>query len=521
MKTTRLKSRHKYTEYLFTRNSRFGASNCESDSHIRWKMSFDTPWNPFASTNLRDQFKRVASDYYQSRKFDTLADAFSRQNERVRFLKTRYELNTNHVPSLLIKKGAAVGIEIECIIPTIKAKNIYEECKALGITGLTIASDSSIDGYNYEKAVGYELKLLINVASKSSIDNLKKLCALLKKMDAYVNKTCGLHIHLDQRHNNVAEALAVSHRLNNALFGLKFLVPKNRRDNNSYCALRSSYGRPFTEYLQELKKTQPDAYKKYTLHGENFDGSRYMAVNTYAYKQYKTIEVRLHSGTVRYDKIKNWIDILLNISNNVNFDDTTFYGAELQMLEHNKALMELFVGMLDLPETHDYLKDYMWSRWNKLKTVDGENEHIKTSILRRLTGADRKNALYVENRDNDSSRLRSTGRTIAETVRALYADAGIWGRGIPTESRQQVRYITNDCDSHYTLQRTQPVAVSYTPEEYRRQQEAAENVAPTRAGWDIPRPQRFIDLETRGLEFVEPQERAIPARDSPQLDIPF
>ena len=40
---------------------------------------------------------------------------------------------------------------------------------------------------------------------------------------------------------------------------------------------------------------------------------RYYMINGTALKKYKTIEVRLHSGTTNFNKIKNWVELLKGI----------------------------------------------------------------------------------------------------------------------------------------------------------------------------------------------------------------
>jgi hypothetical protein len=64
------------------------------------------------------------------------------------------------------------------------------------------------------------------------------------------------------------------------LIALKEFVPESRRNNNDYCALSFS------------------------------ETNRYRAVNFTAFRKFKTLEIRLHSGTVDYTKIIAWIRLL-------------------------------------------------------------------------------------------------------------------------------------------------------------------------------------------------------------------
>ena len=64
---------------------------------------------------------------------------------------------------------------------------------------------------------------------------------------------------------------------NQTLIALKEFVPESRRNNTDYAALSFS------------------------------ETNRYRAVNFTAFRKYKTLEIRLHSGTVDYTKIIAWI----------------------------------------------------------------------------------------------------------------------------------------------------------------------------------------------------------------------
>jgi hypothetical protein len=61
------------------------------------------------------------------------------------------------------------------------------------------------------------------------------------------------------------------------MIALKEFVPESRRNNTDYAALSFS------------------------------ETNRYRAINFTAFRKYKTLEIRLHSGTVDYTKIIAWI----------------------------------------------------------------------------------------------------------------------------------------------------------------------------------------------------------------------
>jgi hypothetical protein len=131
---------------------------------------------------------------------------------------------------------------------------------------------------------GHEISI---VAKSTEIRGIiTKVCEVLKKHEAYVNKTCGLHVHLDARNadeNRMFGNLVKSQKL------LYSMVPKSRY-TNSFCK-PNTCGSSMTKYQ-----------------------GRYFGINPESYAKFKTIEVRLHSGTVDAEKINRWIELTQKIA---------------------------------------------------------------------------------------------------------------------------------------------------------------------------------------------------------------
>jgi hypothetical protein len=122
------------------------------------------------------------------------------------------------------------------------------------------------------------------------LSNLEAFCKILSEVGAEVNKSCGLHVHLDMRDYERRPA-AVANKLLQALPLMKAMVPKSRI-GNQYCELDLGSGG-----------------------SESGRGQRYACINdAQAFNEHKTIEVRLHSGTVNFTKISNWIRILYSVA---------------------------------------------------------------------------------------------------------------------------------------------------------------------------------------------------------------
>lgn len=138
--------------------------------------------------------------------------------------------------------------------------------------------DSSIDVDDYDEQLPVELTLCL--VKSDHYSRLRKLINVLNELKAKVNKTCGLHIHLDMRNKTSNQITIETKRLYSALPVLKKLVPKSRWVNadDSYCRINSKFS-----------MTNAD---------------KYQAINTSALQRHNTIEIRLHSGTTNFTKIK-------------------------------------------------------------------------------------------------------------------------------------------------------------------------------------------------------------------------
>lgn len=145
---------------------------------------------------------------------------------------------------------------------------------------------------------GHELCVLIPESKLETI--IERVCSVLNdQLDASVNKTCGLHVHLDMRRR---KASAAYKRLVNSQEVLRSLVPYSRRKND-FCKPNT------TSSLVEALT----------------NGARYWVINPQSLKKHKTLEVRLHSGTTDATKIINWVKLLSHIAW-VRSKDTAIIG---------------------------------------------------------------------------------------------------------------------------------------------------------------------------------------------------
>lgn len=191
------------------------------------------------------------------------------------------ELGIRDLLNIQSHRGEFIGVELEFLLPRAVNSSTLRTSKFISLT-----SDGSIcppSGY-----MGLEANLVyVRGVSENRLDTF---CERLSLSQAQVNRTCGLHLHLDQRNVSRATAWRRYHRLVSALPWLKLAVPPSRI-GNSYCRLNAIGENP-----------------------ENYD--RYMAINWKAYTEHGTLEVRLLNGTTSADKIKHWVSLCIGASRN-------------------------------------------------------------------------------------------------------------------------------------------------------------------------------------------------------------
>jgi hypothetical protein len=228
-----------------------------------------------------------------------------------------------------------IGVELEASIPRKNLEaltddlrlSVYRHYLALGTDGSVTSND---------KFEGSELRICAPTSKIKEVVSF--VSAALIKAQAKVDKSCGMHVHLDARPTTGANAKNMFERLVDQQFALFQIVPSSRRSNR-YC--------------------------KYTKKDDWRGTDRYKAVNPLSFKKYNTIEVRMHSGTVDANKIIPWINLLEAIA--YSTADISTSRAPHTMLEKfnlEKSTIDYFNARADLfkngreVNTSDYEEDY-------------------------------------------------------------------------------------------------------------------------------------------------------------------
>ncbi len=200
----------------------------------------------------------------------------------------------NHIP-MPTNAGQWVGVEIECFIPIQYDSDdnswspkdtrqwLRDKIMCAKIPRVSVKDDASLHD---DDGISCEITVLFN--SANGYNTLSKVLEILNDAECYVNRTCGLHVHLDVRHLDKKHVRIIGQRLGRSLPILRYIVDKTRTNDSSYNKLKVSR---FSRY-----------------------GERQCAINLQSWFKFKTIEVRLHGGSTNFNKIKNWIELLKFLS---------------------------------------------------------------------------------------------------------------------------------------------------------------------------------------------------------------
>lgn len=252
------------------------------------------------------------------------------------------------------------GIEIECLNKNLDASSfIREELKELGFSQGTDLSLSGREGVEFS-SVPMNGDLLFN-----SIEEFGKN---INQKHYRVNKSCGLHIHLE-----VEQQLLFLKKL--YLFYLRFedmffnMLPKSRR-SRKFCARFEEYYKDTPEEIMGVRTL--DEFKEMIYETRFYrseirshsNDKRYCWANLHSIFYRGTLEIRSHSGTVNPSKMINWIMIHQRVLNFLKEKSLEEIGT---MKVTKKAFLDIF---------DKSIQNYIKKRWETF-VLFGEN-HLKT-----------------------------------------------------------------------------------------------------------------------------------------------
>jgi hypothetical protein len=137
------------------------------------------------------------------------------------------------------------------------------------------------------------------LSGKKGLDEVKRFVELLHYLGCSVNKTCGLHVHVNSKNNSSLEKLAVlSAYHHNQKYLNKFFAKHRQNSNNRYI------GNLLVDNLCD------EIHNALECDEDGIGTEKYS--NIRIHEVLPTIEFRQHEGTLNIKKILKWIEFCLD-----------------------------------------------------------------------------------------------------------------------------------------------------------------------------------------------------------------
>ena len=158
-----------------------------------------------------------------------------------------------------------------------------------------VMGDGSING-----RLGFEAVSPV-LSGEEGIRELRRVSRALNRAGATVNRSCGLHVHVDVSDLTAAEIATVICRYAQFEGEIDTFMPPSRRTGNQWArTTRNWAARIRDRSLREVCQVSDE------------QRGRYCKLNLESFRRQGTIEVRHHSGTLNPTKIENWVRFLVH-----------------------------------------------------------------------------------------------------------------------------------------------------------------------------------------------------------------
>lgn len=249
-----------------------------------------------------------------------------------------------------MKTNRAFGIEIEAY--NVNHAALAAELNAAGITTQDqfhhynhrtptiwkVMSDASLYGRN-----AFELVSPI-LSGKDGLNQVRKVCEVLNRLGAKVNRECGLHVHVDARNATARQLSNVLRHWAKYEANIMEMMPASRH-NNHYCKTVFDDNMSIEQRFERIARAEQrgalsgqgarDVASEFSAHGCD----RYRTLNLCSFLRQGSVEFRVHNGTTDSTKITEWVKLVTGlVTTAFEFSQergvAKTYANEFRMLEY-------------------------------------------------------------------------------------------------------------------------------------------------------------------------------------------
>lgn len=270
---------------------------------------------------------------------------------------------------LVVKRDLKFGVEMEVStgghVRTVQGE-ISRRIKALGVA-------IKVEGYNHNVTSAWKITTDGSVSGGIEIvspvlrdmEDLEKVCAVLTELEneglIAVNRDCGLHVHHDINDYDTSDVKKVFRLYDKYEEAIDKFMPHSRRGNdNRWCSsVRSGRNGRMADKMENAE-TMQDIFNEFGIYGYR-SNARYVKLNICSYIQHGTLEFRHHSGTVDFEKIKNWVLITHKMVEVCKEKKVVKKTTEKRLAKWNESDVHMFYDFyqeleLSATEVADYIK---------------------------------------------------------------------------------------------------------------------------------------------------------------------
>lgn len=213
---------------------------------------------------------------------------------------------------------------------------------------------------------------------------LETVCRVLNEIGGCtVNRTCGLHVHLDCRDMTAPQIAKVWERYATYETQIDMVMPQSRRGQARWC-------RSVVDHKDRMKQFNTKESQAYAM-------DRYYKVNLTNIATRGAMEFRQHSGTTEFRKIGNWVCFLMQ-----------FVETSIQLTEQATSApvgKRAFNEIRNLFENNDM--SITWKRGSNKWVVRRTSTnrllgHITTEDLRDFYRTNKKSHIHSTNQTEDN-----------------------------------------------------------------------------------------------------------------------